>query len=423
MAPKADPNNTPVQRRIDIFLFAILLAILPLFLNSSAQAGSNSWDGGGLHGAWSNAVNWNGDTTVPGNTSGFSSADTATFAVNVNSNVAVDAYRNVKFLTFDAGAGAFTFSGGQLALTNAGAITINVGVGMTQTFNTSILLSSTNNSAASFLNNSTTVGANLVIGSVTGQQGNNKTTTLTLGGSNTGSNSVGPISDGSGEGKLAVVKSGNGTWILSGTNTYTGATQVSGGTLLVNGSTASGSTVTVNNGGTLGGIGIVGGTVNVVSGGTINAGPSGTAGTAASVGKLTTGALTLTSGSIFHFDASGTSTTTWDQVAAHGATLSGSTLQLTIAAGMNFIAGTQYRLIDNTSLNAISGTFTGIVQGGTYNLSGYNFVVSYTGGTGNDFVLTAVPEPGTWAAAALSLLFVGFTQRRRIQVRFRPMPR
>ena len=136
------------------------------------------------------------------------------------------------------------------------------------------------------------------------------------------------------------------------------------------------------------------------------------------MGKLTTGALTLTSGSIFHFDASGTSTTTWDQVSANGATLAGSTLQLTIAAGLNFTAGAQYRLIDNTSLNGISGAFAGIVQGGTYNLSGYNFVASYTGGTGNDFVLTAVPEPSTWAAGALSLLFVGFTQRRRMQARF-----
>lgn len=188
----------------------------------------------------------------------------------------------------------------------------------------------------------------------------------------------------------------------------------------MNGSTASTSAVVVNNGGTLGGIGIVNGIVNVVSGGTINAGPSGTSGTAVSVGKLTTGALTLASGSIFHVDASGTSSTTaWDQVASSGANLGGSTLQLTIAAGLNFTAGAQYRVIDNTSANAIPGTFTGIVQGGTYNLSGYDFVASYTGGTGNDFVLTAVPEPGTWGAAALSLLFIGFTQRRRIQAGFR----
>ena len=272
MPPEADSYNTPCQRRIDVVLFAVIFVILAIVLSTSAQAGSNSWDGGGLNGAWSNAANWNGDTIVPGSTSGVTSADTATFAVNVNRYVIVDAYRNVKFLTFDAGAGAFTFSSGQLALTNAGAITINAGVSTTQTFNTPILLSSAHDSTASFINNSTTVGANLAIGSVAGQQGNNKTSTLTLGGSNTGSNSVGPISDGSGGGNVGVAKSGTGTWILSGTSTYTGATQVSGGTLLVNGSTASGSAVVVNNGGTLGGTGIVGGTVNVASGGTINAG-------------------------------------------------------------------------------------------------------------------------------------------------------
>lgn len=204
MPPKADPYNTPIQRRIDALLVAIVLAILAFVFSTSARgAGSNSWDGGGLNGAWSNAVNWNGDTNIPGTTSGVASVDTATFAVNINTNVTVDAYRNVKFFTFDAGAGALTFSGGQLALTDAGAITINAGVSTTQTFNTPILLSSTNNSTASFINNSTTVGANLVIGSVTGQQSNGtKTSTLTLGGSNAASNSVGPISNGSAGGKL-----------------------------------------------------------------------------------------------------------------------------------------------------------------------------------------------------------------------------
>ncbi len=60
--------------------------------------------------------------------------------------------------------------------------------------------------------------------------------------------------------------------------------------------------------------------------------------------------------------------------------------------------------------------FAGIADNQLVTFDGYNFYADYTT-TGFDLV--AVPEPGTWAAAALSLLFIGFTQRRRIQARFR----
>jgi autotransporter-associated beta strand protein len=60
--------------------------------------------------------------------------------------------------------------------------------------------------------------------------------TLTLGGSNTGDNTIqGAIINNSGGsgGRVALIKSGGGTWTLAGANTYSGGTSISGGTLEV----------------------------------------------------------------------------------------------------------------------------------------------------------------------------------------------
>ncbi|EPJ3205953.1 autotransporter outer membrane beta-barrel domain-containing protein [Citrobacter freundii] len=86
-----------------------------------------------------------------------------------------------------------------------------------------------------------------------------------------------------------LVKVGNGTLTLTGDNTYTGITDVNEGVLLVNGNqSASTGQVTVKSGATLGGNGIIGGAVDVQDNGHITAGAA-----INSVGKLTTGSLTL----------------------------------------------------------------------------------------------------------------------------------
>jgi autotransporter-associated beta strand protein len=103
---------------------------------------------------------------------------------------------------------------------------------------------------------------------------------LTLGGANTGANTVsGVIADGASG--LSLTKADAGTWILSGANTYTGNTAINGGTLLLNspGSLAAGSAVTVASAAKLGGTGTAAGSVAV--NGTIAAG--------ASIGTLNTG--------------------------------------------------------------------------------------------------------------------------------------
>jgi hypothetical protein len=55
-------------------------------------------------------------------------------------------------------------------------------------------------------------------------------------------------------------------------------------------------------------------------------------------------------------------------------------------------------------------------------INGYAWIVSYSGGTGNDFVLTAVPEPGTWVAGSLALAGLVCYQRRRFARFFKRGP-
>jgi len=227
-----------------------------------------------------------------------------------------------------------------------------------------------------------------------------------------------------GTGTTAVAVSG-GVTSLNVANSYTGTTTVNGGTLLVNGSTAAGSAVTVNSGGTLGGTGTVNGTVTVNGTGIIDAGPKGTPGTLASVGKLTianatAGALTLASTSTFHADAFGIAAANWDQLVVAGtAALGSAQFSLSIAtAGLNFATGATYIVID---AGTITGQFSGLTEGAIVTSNGYNFTAHYDTANGN-FDLIAIPEPSTWVAAALTLLAIGYTQRRKLTSALRTIP-
>ena len=86
----------------------------------------------------------------------------------------------------------------------------------------SVFINNNNATAA----NTITINTDLVVTSVGAK-------TLTLGGTNTGTNTfAGKIADGPGS-VISLTKAGAGTWILSGANTYTGNTTVSGGTLVL----------------------------------------------------------------------------------------------------------------------------------------------------------------------------------------------
>lgn len=151
-----------------------------------------------------------------------------------------------------------------------------------------------------------------------------------------------------------VEKTDAGTLVLTGDNTYTGGTVVSGGTLLVDNTTGSATgtgAVAVNASGVLGGTGVVTGPVAINSGGRI-AGLDGQ--------LLTTGALTLNTGSFTDVTLGAPTTTALFQV--NGALTLGGTLN--VIDGGGFGQGL-YRLFNYTGgltdngMAITSGTLTG----------------------------------------------------------------
>ncbi|WP_202921738.1 autotransporter-associated beta strand repeat-containing protein [Anatilimnocola aggregata] len=187
-----------------------------------------------------------------------------------------------------------------------------------------------------------------------------------------------------------VTKDGPGALILSGNNDYTGTTTVSAGTLLVSGSTDAASAVTVAGGATLGGNGIVNGSVDAAETGISTLAPG-----ANGVGKLTLGStITFDSDAVFVVDinGSGIAGTDYDQLVVNGvATLANAPLVLNTTAAPT--TGSTLTILDATS---ITGRFTHngrvLEEGDTFHEDGVNYTISYVGG---DVTLTeAGATPG-----------------------------
>lgn len=213
-----------------------LLALTVSLLGSPAFAADSSWTGLGGDPLWVTAGNW-GAGGVAGATEVIAGADAgspdvATFDDYVNPVITVDAYRNVKALSFLPGAAAYTFTTGSFALSGTGSITVAGGVDQAQTFDTPLLFVPAAASIA-FSNNSLTNGDGLVFnGGITGQRPTSSNTTLTLSGIGGG---VIPsvIGNGANGGKVILSKSGAGTWTLSGANTFTGGMTAANGNLVL----------------------------------------------------------------------------------------------------------------------------------------------------------------------------------------------
>lgn len=192
-------------------------------------------------------------------------------------------------------------------------------------------------------------------------------------------------------GSSGLSKAGAGELVLQAGNTYSGSTTVAGGVLVVDGQQPN-SPVVVNAGTSLRGSGQVGAITS--ASGTVSPGNTAT-------GILSsTGNLSLDANSTLSVTLNGTTAGTgYDQLTVAGqVALGGATLQTTV--GFNAANNDQFTIINNTGSAAVSGTFAGLPQGATVVVSDESFQISYTGGDGNDVVLTHLQTTSTSLTAA-----------------------
>lgn len=375
-------------------------------------------------------------------------------------SVAADGNLSAGTVTINGGTLAVT---GATTIDNAIALgashgTVNVGANVTM----SGVVSGTGNLTKTGASTLTLSGTNTYSGTTTVSGGTLSVSTdsnlgggavALSGGSMTVTGATTIDNDISGTGGLT--KSGTGTVTLSGTNTYTGGTTVNGGTLQVSGGNAlaDGGAVTVSSGatldlngtnetigsltgsgtvnigtgtltltdsastnfsGTLSGTGTIagGGTYTVASGATLSGTSTfstavtiqsgGTIAPGNSPGKISTGNLTLASGSTASMEINGTTAgTLYDQIEVTGTvTISGATLNATV--GYTSAGGDSYILIDNDGADAVTGTFSGLAEGASLTIGGAQFTISYAGGTGNDVVLTRVASASSGGDGVMS---------------------
>lgn len=244
-------NNTqdlPLNRSFLSRLFACLALGFAFAIGglwpSAALAADGTWIGSS-GASWSTPSSWF-DSSIPGATTGTTNTDTALFDLNLTAaqTIIVDAGRNLQNITFGANNTSnfgYNFSPGtpsvgSLFLTSGGTILMQGTTG-TQITSVSVPITLQGDGGSYTIQNDSTPATRLLYfnGAVTGVSTAGNTTTLTLAGSNTGSNKMNSvISDGGSGGKVAVVKNGVGTWFLATANTFTGGFTLNAGTVISN---------------------------------------------------------------------------------------------------------------------------------------------------------------------------------------------
>jgi autotransporter-associated beta strand protein len=359
---------------------------------------------------WATGANWVGGTAPADNLTSNIAAFGSQGATPVNPNLTLQ--RSVAGVSFLAGAYSYNFSGSILII---GADGISHSATTTETFSNGLRTSAgqtwTTNAGGTLVLNG---GVNIVSTGTTNR-------TLTIDGAgNTTFNGVLTNSAAGSTGNLNKV--GTGTLTLSNNNTYTGTTSIGNGTLLVTNTptgsaTGTGAVNFNNSSGTVATLASGGGTTGAISGllTMANTDSTVTPAGAGSVGALTlSGGLTAFNGGTFNFDLG--SVANHDLISLVLGTFAGPTAANSALLQMSFtgLAGvtpnTPYTLFTfGGSTNLDAGDFTLFNSPG---FSGATFTV-LPGQV--EVTFAAVPEPGTWIGAALALVAIGFTQRRRLR--------
>jgi autotransporter-associated beta strand protein len=195
----------------------------------------------------------------------------------------------------------------------------------------------------------------------------------------------------------SVTKVSPGSLRLTANNTYTGPTTNSNGTLLVDGFQPF-SEIIVGSLGTLQGTGTVGVVTCLPTFGNPKIMPGDIG-----IGRLTTSNLFLSGVTHPTFRLNGTTAGTgYGQIQVHGtANITDATLEPIRDAAFVPPFGTDFLIIDNDGNDPVIGAFRFLPEGTVFNLGGYPFEITYTGGSGNDVVLTRVSSAVRFSSITL----------------------
>lgn len=203
-----------------------------------------------------------------------------------------------------------------------------------------------------------------------------------------------PGDPGGGPGTGGLAKSSSTTLTLTGANLYTAGTTVTAGTLVVSNTSgsATGTGAVLVNAGTLAGGGTIAGPVTVGTGSGAGAFLAPAQGGNKQLTLAMQSSITLNDDATYTytFKAKNNKART-DLVVANGVTINGATVNLSGQTQGSLKLGLRLTMISNRSSNPISGTFNNLPDGGIVNVNGNNLQASYSGGDGNDLMLTVVP--------------------------------
>ena len=360
------------------------IAIVAGLWITDLHAVDQTWSSNDTTANWSSSSNWGG-LAAPGAAGTGGSINVATFAAGVGTvgtsgnPVIFDSAWSIGSIVFDTSTvGPFFIgtTGGNIITANGSAtagIIVNSSVTNTQTVNAPISIRF-NSGVFGLVNNAAGSSALLKVGGGITSVGTGGTTTLTLGGSNTGNNTYsGVLGNGVSGATVAVKKAGTGTWLLTGANTYTGATTLQGGNLVLDYTAAGAPTSNIISSSSA----LTLGTASTASSQTLTIeGKAGTANTQ-TLGNVTFSAASgFGSGSShINLNAGGSGGTLALTLGTLSAKVGGATLDFALSSGASVKVGTA---------SAVTGTGSGLFAN-VVTINGTDFATN-DGNAANDLV-------------------------------------